>query len=373
MKILAIETSCDETSAAVIENGRRILSNIVASQVDFHKKYGGIVPEVAARKHIEVISAVVKEALDKAKVPIKKIDAVAATNGPGLVGSLIVGLNYAKAIAYALNKPFIPVNHIEGHIYANFVDRETATKRVTSNVSRHTKRASSPNNELQFPFVCLVVSGGHTNLYYVKAHGKYQLLGRTRDDAAGEAFDKVARFLGIGYPGGPIIDRMARKGDPKAIDFPRAMIDEGYDFSFSGLKTAVVNYVGRISASGSKRVSSNDKRDTLRVSKPLDSELISNIVASFQQAAVDVLVEKTIRAAKAKKTKWIALAGGVSANSRLREDLSLRTAEEGLNISIPPVNLCTDNAAMIGSVGYYLLKRGKRGSLDTEAVSTLRM
>lgn len=344
MKILSVETSCDETSAAVIKDGTEILSNVVASQVEFHRKYGGIVPEVASRKHIEVIAAVVKQALDDAKLPIKKIDAVASTYGPGLVGSLIVGLNYAKAIAYAIKKPFIAVNHIEGHIYANFL-----TPGPKSLVPK-------------FPFICLVVSGGHTQLILVKDHGDYTTLGRTRDDAAGEAFDKVARFLGIGYPGGPIIDKMAKNGDPKAIDFPRAMlarrspkdeggIDEGYDFSFSGLKTAVVNHV---------------KKNGM-------PEKLEDLVASFQQAVVDILVEKTIRAAKDKKTKWIALAGGVSANSRLRAHLEARAKKEGLNVSIPPIWLCTDNAAMIGSAGYYLLKKGKKSNLDIEAVSTLRI
>jgi N6-L-threonylcarbamoyladenine synthase len=355
MKILAIETSCDETSAAVIENGSKILSNVVASQVEFHKKYGGIVPEVASRKHIEVIAAVVKQALDDAKLPIKKIDAVAATYGPGLVGSLIVGLNYAKAIAFALKKPFIAVNHIEGHIYANFL---TPLLRSTPLHKMERGDPTPSRGGVRFPFICLVVSGGHTQLILVKDHGKYESLGRTRDDAAGEAFDKVARFLGIGYPGGPIIDEMARKGDPKAIDFPRAMIDEGYDFSFSGLKTAIVNYVNR---------------QTIRQTQPIDASRIPDIVASFQQAVVDILVEKTIRAAKDNKTHWIALAGGVSANSMLRADLEARAVKEGLKISIPPISLCTDNAAMVGSAGYYLIKKGKKSSLDIEAVSTLRI
>jgi len=279
-----------------------------------------------------VIAAVVKQALAKSKVPLKKIDAVAATYGPGLVGSLVVGLNYAKAMAYALGKPFIPVNHIEGHIYANFL---------------------APNPRPLFPFICLVVSGGHTNLYFITGHGKYKLLGRTRDDAAGEAFDKVARFLGIGYPGGPIIDKMAKKGDAKAVDFPRAMIKEGYDFSFSGLKTAVVNYSKKNGMPGGKK--------------------LNDIVASFQEAAVDILVTKTIRAAKAKKTRWVALAGGVSANSRLREKLNERAEKEGLKVSIPPFEYCTDNGAMIGSAGYYLFKRGVEAPLDLEAVSTLRI
>ncbi|MFH1710604.1 MAG: tRNA (adenosine(37)-N6)-threonylcarbamoyltransferase complex transferase subunit TsaD [bacterium] len=360
MKILAIETSCDETSAAVVKSGKEILSNIVASQVDLHKKYGGIVPEVASRKHIEVIAAVVKQALDDAKIPLKKIDAVAGTYGPGLVGSLIVGLNYAKALAYALKKPFIAVNHIEGHIYANFLS--------TSNIQLPTsKQISNPKSQIpKFPFVCLVVSGGHTQLVLVKDHGKYETLGRTRDDAAGEAFDKVARFLGIGYPGGPIIDEMSKKGDPKAINFPRAMMNEGYDFSFSGLKTAVVNYA-------KKRSPNYQQRTTKRASGPTNELRIPDIVASFQQAAVDILVEKTIKAAKNRNVRWIALAGGVSANSRLREDLRKRSKEEGFKISIPPMKFCTDNAAMVGSAAYYLIKKGEKSNLDVEAVSTLRI
>jgi N6-L-threonylcarbamoyladenine synthase len=348
MKILAIETSCDETSAAVVENGRKVLSSVVASQVKLHKKYGGIVPEVASRKHIEVIAAVVKQALDDAKVPLKKIDAVAATYGPGLVGSLIVGLNYAKALAYAIHKPFIPVNHIEGHIYANFI-KEIRDSRSETRKNRSNLRSQVSN--LTFPFICLVVSGGHTQLVLVKDHGKYETMGRTRDDAAGEAFDKVARYLEIGYPGGPIIDMMSKKGDPEALAFPRAMINEGYDFSFSGLKTAVVNYVKK-----------NGKPKKL-----------NDIVSSFQQAVVDILVEKTIRAAKYKKVKWISIAGGVSANSRLREDLKKRAKEEGFKVSIPPLHLCTDNAVMIGSVGYYLIKKGRKSNLDVDAVSTLRI
>jgi N6-L-threonylcarbamoyladenine synthase len=335
IKILSIESSCDDTSAAVLRNGHTILSNIVASQTEFHKKFGGIVPEVSSRKHIEVISAVVSEALQKAKVKLKDIDLVAATYGPGLVGSLIVGLNYAKALAYGLGIPFIPVNHIEGHIYANFLDQE------------------QEHGGVKFPFVCLVVSGGHTNLYYVKAHGKYELLGRTRDDAAGEAFDKVSRFLDIGYPGGPIIDKMAKNGDPNAINFPRAMLHEGFDFSFSGLKTAVVNYVHKHGRPKGKK--------------------LNDLVASFQQAAVDVLVEKLISAAKKKRTKWVALAGGVSANSCLRETLIKRCSVEGIKCSIPPMILCTDNAAMIGCAGFFQSKKGVKRSLDTAAISTLRI
>lgn len=331
MNILAIETSCDETSAAVVKEGREILSNIVASQVEFHKKYGGIVPEIASRKHIEVINPIIKEALDKANVELKDIDAVAVTYGPGLVGSLLVGICAAKAIAYSLNIPLIGVNHLEAHIYANFLNAGTV-----------------------FPFVCLIVSGGHTMVILVKDHGKYQVLGRTRDDAAGEAFDKVARFLKLGYPGGPIIDGLAKEGNPNAIDFKRPMIEKefGYDFSFSGIKTAVVNYVNK----------TKDQR--------LKTE---DLVASFQKAIVDVLVEKTIRASKEFNCQAIALAGGVSANSLLRSMLRSRADEEKIEVHIPPHELCTDNAAMVGCAGYFHLKQQRISDLKLPAVATLRL
>ncbi len=333
MLILAIETSCDETSAAVVRDGQEVLSNVISSQIEFHKKYGGIVPEVAARKHIEVISPVIKEALEQAKCGYKDLDAVAVTYGPGLVGSLIVGLCAAKAIAWSLGKPLVGVNHLEGHIYANFL-----------------------NGGLNFPFICLLVSGGHTMIIKVNGHGQYETLGRTRDDAAGEAYDKVARFLGLGYPGGPIIDKLAKAGDPKAVRFSRPL-PEGYDFSFSGIKTGVVN------------------------TKTRNPELANqDIAASFQQAVVDVLAEKTVRAALETGCPAVSLAGGVSANSQLREQLKARGEEAGLKVHIPPFEYCTDNAAMIAAAGYHKLTRldsktrdSQTRDLDLTAVASLKL
>jgi N6-L-threonylcarbamoyladenine synthase len=327
--VLAIETSCDETSAAVVRNGKDVLSNVISSQIEFHKKYGGIVPEVAARKHIEVISPVIQEALDKAGVGLKEIDAVAVTYGPGLVGSLIVGLCAAKAIAWSLNKPLIGVNHLEGHIYANFLG----------------SRDQGPGSRIQFPFVCLLVSGGHTMIIKVNGHGQYETLGRTRDDAAGEAYDKVARLLGLGYPGGPVIDQLAKSGNPKAVKFTRPMLDDGYDFSFSGIKTAVVNLVARDQVPGASK---------------------EDIAASFQQAVVDVLVEKTIRAALDHQCQTVTIAGGVSANSLLRTQMQARGKEEGLNVLIPPFEYCTDNAAMIACAAYYQYNNSALGIRHSE-------
>jgi N6-L-threonylcarbamoyladenine synthase len=292
----------------------QVLSNVIASQIEFHKKYGGIVPEVASRKHIEVINLIIKEALDKAGKRFDDINAVAVTCGPGLVGSLLVGVCAAKAIAYSLNIPLIGINHLEGHIYANF---------LTNN---------SPLTTNHFPFMCLMVSGGHTMIVEVKDHGKYKILGQTRDDAAGEAFDKVARLLGLGFPGGPIIDKLAKEGNPKAIEFKRPMIEDEfrYDFSFSGIKTAVVNYVHQANR------------------RP-----VADIAASFQQSVVDVLVEKTIKAALNHNIKTVCLAGGVSANSQLRKQIKESGEEAGLTVIIPPFEYTTDNAAMIGCAAYY--------------------
>ena len=338
MHILAIETSCDETSAAVVSSGNKILSNVVATQTEFHQKYGGIVPEIASRKHIELISPVIQEALDKAKTSFKKIDAVACTYGPGLVGSLLIGLCAAKAIAWSCKIPLIGVNHLEGHIYANFLG----------------PHAAKPP---RFPFICLIVSGGHTSIVYAKKAGQYETLGRTRDDAAGEAFDKVARVLKLGYPGGPVIDGLAQHGNPHAIEFKRPMIERnfGYDFSFSGIKTGVINFVNK--HKGFK---------------------VEDLAASFQAAVVDVLVEKTFQAAKDKKVKTICLAGGVSANSGLRERFEECANEGGvtsprLQLFVPPLSLCTDNAAMIGAAAYHKFKNKEFADLSLRPVASLKI
>jgi N6-L-threonylcarbamoyladenine synthase len=340
MLILAIESSCDETAAAILENGTRVLSNVVASQNEFHQKYGGIVPEVASRKHIEVINPVIAEALEKAGKKLKDLDAIAVTYGPGLVGSLLVGLCAAKALAWSLKKPLIGVNHLEGHIYSNFLNSHYALRTPL------------------FPFLCLIVSGGHTLLVLVKDHGKYETLGRTRDDAVGEAYDKVARFLNLGYPGGPIIDKLAKEGDPHAVSFKKPMIEEsfGYDFSFSGIKTAVVNHVTK--AGGTAAFS----RRTL-----------ADLAASFQHTVVETLIDKLIRAAYDKEIGRVALAGGVSANSALRQQLKERGEKEGLEVMIPPLEYSTDNAAMIAAAAYYRFKKKQFSALDLKPVASLKI
>lgn len=331
--ILGIETSCDETSVSVIVDGMEIKSNIIASQVELHQKFGGVVPEVASRKHLELINHVIIQALDEANITYGDIDAVAVTYGPGLVGALLVGVAAAKALAYGLDIPLIGVNHIEGHVYANFLHKP----------------------DLQFPMLCLVASGGHSDLVLIRHHGSYELLGRTRDDAAGEAFDKVARALGLGYPGGPLIDALAKKGDSKAIPMPRAYLEEGsLDFSFSGLKSAVLNYLNR----------ANQK----------DLEVnIADLAASFQQAVVDVLVDKTLLAAKKYDVKTIMLAGGVAANGLLRSQLHQAGEQHGIEVTYPPLVLCTDNAAMIACVGYFKYLRGDFAPLTLNAVPGLSL
>nr|WP_300004203.1 tRNA (adenosine(37)-N6)-threonylcarbamoyltransferase complex transferase subunit TsaD [Tissierella sp.] len=320
---LAIETSCDETSVAVIKNGREILSNIISSQIDIHKKFGGVVPEIASRKHIEMINIIIQKSLDEAGVGFKDIDLVGVTRGPGLVGALLVGISSAKALAYGLDKPLIGVNHIEGHICANYLTHPS----------------------LEPPFTCLVVSGGHSYIVSANSYSDYELVGRTRDDAAGEAFDKVARALGIPYPGGPVIDELAKKGNPQAIDFPRSYLEtDSYDFSFSGLKTSVLNYLNGQKQKGQEII-------------------VEDVAASFQQAILDVLVDKTFRLAKEKQSEKIVIAGGVAANTALRSMMEERGKKEGIEIFYPSKILCTDNAAMIGSAAYYNYINGKESDL----------
>ena len=331
--ILAIESSCDETAAAVVKNGREVLSNVISSQIELHKLYGGVVPEIASRKHIEKINQVIEEALDQAKVSLQEIDGIAVTYGPGLVGALLVGVAEAKAISFALNKPLIGVHHIEGHISANYIE----------------------NEELEPPFICLIVSGGHTHLVLVNDYGEYEIIGHTRDDAAGEAFDKVARAIGLGYPGGPKIDKLAKEGNKEAVAFPRANIEEApYDFSFSGLKSAVLNHLNSC------------EMKKIEVNK-------ADIAASFQEAVVDVLVSKTIMAAEEYGLDRIAIAGGVAANSALRDGMNKKCQEKGLKLYYPSPIYCTDNAAMIGSAAYYEYIKGIRHGLDLNAVPNLRL
>jgi N6-L-threonylcarbamoyladenine synthase len=327
-RILGIETSCDETAAAIVEHATLVRSSVVASQIDRHARYGGVVPEIASRAHVELLTPVVAEALVEAGVADDEVEAVAATYGPGLIGSLLVGVSAAKALALVWDVPFVAVNHLEAHLYASFLEQP----------------------DLEMPLVVLLVSGGHTMLVHMQGHGRYRLLGQTIDDAAGEAFDKVARFLGLGYPGGPVIDKVAREGDPDAIRFPRAMLDQGYDFSFSGLKTAVVNHVRR-----NPEVSTAD------------------VAASFQEAVVDVLVTKARRAAQEVGAKGLCLGGGVAANSALRERFVEACTEDGIRAFVPSRAMCTDNAAMIAAAGWWRLRSDGPSPLDTGATPNLRL
>ena len=329
---LAVESSCDETAVAVLKNGREILSNVINTQIELHKKFGGVVPEVASRKHIENIDVVLEEALTEANITLNDIDHIAVTYGPGLAGALLVGLYHAKALAFTLNKPLVGVNHIEGHVSANYIEHK----------------------DLKPPFITLIVSGGHTHLVEVKDYGEYEILGRTRDDASGEAFDKIARAMGLGYPGGPIIDRLAKQGNKNAIDFPRAFLDDGYDFSFSGLKSSALNY--------------------LNAKKMKNEEIVvEDVCASFQEAAVEVLSKKAIKAAKEKGYATIALAGGVASNSALREKITELGKKNNIDIKYPPLILCTDNAAMIGCAGYYNFINGRIHDMSLNAVPNLKI
>lgn len=331
--ILAIESSCDETAAAVVKNGREVLSNVIYSQIALHTEYGGVVPEIASRKHIEKINQVIEQALADAQRKLNDMDAVAVTYGPGLVGALLVGVSEAKAISFASGIPLVGVHHIEGHISANYIE----------------------NKELEPPFICLVVSGGHSHLVVVKDYGEYEIIGRTRDDAAGEAFDKVARAIGLGYPGGPKIDKVSREGNPDAIHFPRAKVgDAEYDFSFSGLKSAVLSYLNSCQMKG-EQVSTAD------------------VAASFQKAVVDVLVEHSMDAVLKYKYKKFAIAGGVASNSSLRKAFEEACREKDIAFYHPSPVYCTDNAAMIGAAAYYEYQKGVRHGFDLNAVPNLRL
>ncbi len=333
VKILAIESSCDETAAAVVVNGREVRSNVISSQIALHTLYGGVVPEIASRKHIEKINQVITQALEDADTTLEEIDAIGVTYGPGLVGALLVGVAEAKAIAYAAKKPLVGVHHIEGHICANYIE----------------------NKELEPPFLCLVASGGHTHLVKVADYGKYEIIGRTRDDAAGEAFDKVARAIGLGYPGGPKIEKKAKEGNDKAIVFPKAKVAENpYDFSFSGLKSAVLNYINGYKM---KRQEINE----------------ADIAASFQKAVIDVLVEHAVHAAKEYRIDKFAIAGGVASNQTLHEAMEKACKERGIQFYHPSPIFCTDNAAMIGSAAYYEYLQGRRDGWDLNAVPNLKL
>lgn len=333
IKILAIESSCDETAAAVVVNGRDVRSNVISSQIALHTLYGGVVPEIASRKHIEKINQVIEQALSDASVTLDDIDAIGVTYGPGLVGALLVGVAEAKAISYAKNIPLVGVHHIEGHISANYIE----------------------NKELEPPFLCLVVSGGHTHLVKVLDYGKYEILGRTRDDAAGEAFDKVARAIGLGYPGGPKIEKVSHEGNPHAMEFPRAKIEDGpYDFSFSGLKSAVLNYINGCNMKGIEVVQ-------------------ADVAASFQKAVTDVLVGNAMKAIDEFKMDKFAIAGGVASNGTLRETMREACEKKGVKFYHPSPIFCTDNAAMIGAAAYYDFLAGKRDGLDLNAIPNLKL
>nr|WP_288888641.1 tRNA (adenosine(37)-N6)-threonylcarbamoyltransferase complex transferase subunit TsaD [uncultured Blautia sp.] len=331
--VLAIESSCDETAASVVKNGRTILSNIISSQIELHKLYGGVVPEIASRKHIEKINQVIEEALKEADVTLDNLDAIGVTYGPGLVGALLVGVAEAKAISFAKDIPLVGVHHIEGHISANYIEHP----------------------DLEPPFLCLVVSGGHTHLVVVKDYGTFEILGRTRDDAAGEAFDKVARAIGLGYPGGPKIDRLSKEGNAYAFDFPKAKVDEApYDFSFSGVKSAVLNHLNKCKMQGEEIVA-------------------ADVAASFQRCVVEVLVEHAIAAAKDHKIDKLAIAGGVASNSGLRTAMEEACRNNKIQFYHPSPIFCTDNAAMIGVAAYYEYQKGTRHGLDLNAIPNLRL
>ena len=331
--ILAIESSCDETAAAVVKNGREVMSNVISSQIALHTLYGGVVPEIASRKHIEKINQVIEEALKEADITLEQIDAIGVTYGPGLVGALLVGVAEAKAMAFAANKPLVGVHHIEGHISANYIE----------------------NKQLEPPYICLVVSGGHTHLVVVNDYGDYEVIGRTRDDAAGEAFDKVARAIGLGYPGGPKIDKLSKEGNPQAIKFPRAQVEGApFDFSFSGLKSAVLNHINMCQMKG------------LEINE-------ADIAASFQSSVVDALLDRAMMACKEYKMNKLAIAGGVASNSAIRTAFEEKCKKDNIEFYHPSPIYCTDNAAMIGVAAYYEYINGTRHGWDLNAVPNLKL
>ncbi|MBR2471873.1 MAG: tRNA (adenosine(37)-N6)-threonylcarbamoyltransferase complex transferase subunit TsaD [Clostridia bacterium] len=330
--IMGIESSCDETSVSIISDGKTILSNIISSQISTHREFGGVVPEIASRQHLEAINSVMQSALDEASVTLADIDAIAVTAGPGLVGALLVGVSFAKSLTYSLGIPLIPVHHIEGHISANYV----------------------AHPDLEPPFVCLVASGGHSHIVYAKDYSEFEILGRTRDDAAGEAFDKISRVLGLGYPGGPAVEKAALTGNKTAFKFPRVHLDNRFDFSFSGVKTAVINEIHKL----------RQRNEELN---------INDVAASFQEAVTDILVENTINAAKYKNAKTICMAGGVASNTYLRNKMSASAEKCGIKLYFPPPVLCTDNAAMIACAGYFEYKKGIFADLSLNAYPSLQL
>lgn len=357
MNILAIETSCDETSAAIVRDGRHVLASVIASQIDIHQKFGGVVPEVASRQHILLIAPVLQQALDQAALGWENIDAVAVTNGPGLAGALLVGVNAGKAIAFARQKPLVGVNHLESHVYANWL------------IPPALEKGNAPEPP-QFPLVTLIVSGGHTEIVLMRGHGDYQLLGKTQDDAAGEAYDKVARVMGLGYPGGPLIEKAAAGGDPDRFAFARSWLKGSYDFSFSGLKTAVLRKVAEYQAplpkpapfSGSVPVEPRPKVVPVKIG---EADLpVADIAASFQQAVVEVLATKTVRAAGEFGARQILIAGGVAANKALRAALASQATALNLDVTYPPPVFCTDNAAMVGAAAYFKLQTATNSPVD---------
>ena len=369
MKILAIESSCDETAAAVVEDGTKVLTNVVASQVEIHQKYGGVVPEVASRQHLEAILPVLDEALQG--MTMDDIDAIAVTKGPGLMGSLLVGVMAAKTLAMTTRKPLIGVNHIEGHIYANFLEEGVPLGPLNppkGGLEIHKSKITNNKYQITYPLICLVVSGGHTEIFYVPEASQYQIVGRTRDDAAGECFDKAARYLGLGYPGGPLIDKLAKEGNPAAIKFPQVNLSPineqtkatNLDFSFSGLKTEITMY--KESEAGWLRQGKNASGLTHR---------LADLVASFQDAVVDILIKNTIKATQLYKVDTVLLAGGVSANSRLRAKMAEACEVQGLRLNYPQMKYCTDNAAMIGAAAYPKWLKKEFDSLDLIAQSRM--